>query len=418
MFGVLRRNVEFRRIWLAQVVSEAGDWLNRIAILTLIGELGGARELGVLFGAELVVRLLPTAMMGPIAGPIADRVPRRTLMMAADLVRAGIVLLFLLVDGAEDLWLLYTLLVAQMSVSIFFQSARSASIPRTVPAEELHEAYAVTAATWSTMLSIGALVGGLLVRWVGTDGVFLCDAATYLVSASFLVRLDLGARTEHPERFSVRRILLLEDMRDGLRQVRERGLLWIVLAKSFWGGAGGYLVLLSLYGHRRFGDDEGASELALGTAVGLLYFARGIGTGIGPILARRIFGSSDRALFGQVAGGFAVGALGYACFAPVQSLWLGFACVVFAHLGGSSLWVSSTLLWQRKVEDRYRGRVYALEFLGMTLSFAAAGFLTGRLFDANGSLTHTTWSVTAAVVVLGAAWSFLARRGGLGRVST
>ena len=67
MLGVARRNPAFRRLWLSQVVSEAGDWLNRIAILALIGNLGGARlGLGLLFGVELATRLLPTALMGPI----------------------------------------------------------------------------------------------------------------------------------------------------------------------------------------------------------------------------------------------------------------------------------------------------------------------------------------------------------------
>ena len=78
------------------------------------------------------------------------------------------------------------------------------------------------------------------------------------------------------------------------------------------------------------------------------------------------------------------------------------------------MWVSSTVLWQRHVENRFRGRVYALEFFGMTLAFALGGFLTGELFDWNEDLTWTTWTVTAAVVVLGGTWTALARRSGLG----
>ena len=89
MFGVLRRNPQFRRLWTAQVASEAGDWFNRMAILTLIGTHGGGEQVGLLFGAELATRLLPTAFMGPIAGPIADRISRRALMITADLVRAA-----------------------------------------------------------------------------------------------------------------------------------------------------------------------------------------------------------------------------------------------------------------------------------------------------------------------------------------
>jgi predicted MFS family arabinose efflux permease len=414
MFDVARRNPRFRRLWMAQVVSECGDWLSRVAVLTLIGRLSGTGAtvgVGLLYGAELATRLLPAALAGPLAGPVADRLPRRHLMVAADLARAGIVLGLLLVDEPGDLPLLFGLVVLQMSVAMFFQSARSASIPDTVPRDDLHAAYALSAATWSTMLSLGALFGGILVRWIGIDGVFLLDAVTYLASAALLLGLRLSPPAEHPEPFRVRDVLLLTELRRGLAHVRSLGLTWAVFAKSFWGAAGGYLVVLSLAARERFGDEAGTLEVAsVGTAVGLLYSARGVGTGIGPLLARRLHGSSDPALRRQIAAGFAVGAAGYLLFATCGRLDLALLCVVFAHMGGSTLWVGSTILWQKHVEDRFRGRVYALEFLGMTLSFSLGGFLTGQLYDAIGSLDATITAVSAAVLVLGATWIFLERR--------
>ena len=245
------------------------------------------------------------------------------------------------------------------------------------------------------------------VRWVGIDGVFLVDALTYLVSAALLVRLRLKARPAHPDPFRVRDIVLLTEMRRAFAHVRELALVPAVFAKSFWGGAGGFLVLLSLSANERFASSEQAAVLSpasagiAGTAVGLLYFARGVGTGIGPVLARRFHGSSDAALRRQIAAGFGIGALGYVLFSGCDSLLLAILCVVFAHMGGSALWVASTLAWQRHVEDRYRGRVYALEFFLMTLSFSAAGYATGLLYDATGSLNGTIWTVAGSVVVLG-----------------
>ncbi|HED66225.1 MAG TPA: MFS transporter [Planctomycetes bacterium] len=411
MLELLRKAPEFRRLWIAQVVSEAGDWLNRMAVLALIGALGGGAQIGALFGVELVVRLLPTALMGPIAGPIADRVSRKALMIASDLARALTVLALLFVHDAEDLPLLYTLLIVQMSISIFFQAARSASIPRTVAKEDLHTAFTLTAATWSMMLSIGALFGGVLVSWIGPDGVFLCDAASYVTSALFLARIDLGPAPQHPDSFDWKRIATLADMRDGFAHVRSLGLAWTVFAKSFWGGAGGFLVLLSLAGTLRFGGAAGeASAAAFGTSVGMLYFARGVGTGVGPVLARRWFGSTDSSLRRQVAGGFVVGAVGYLLFGQAPSLPLAVLAVFFAHTGGSAIWVASTLLWQKHVDDRFRGRVYALEFLGMTVSFSLGGLLTGLLYDASRSITATVTLVSLVVLASGLLWARLASR--------
>ena len=110
MLGVVRRNPRFRRLWTAQVITQGGDWLNRMAVLALIGELGSAGAaagVGALFGAELAIRLLPTALLSPLAGPVADRLPRKALMIASDLLRVAIVLGYLLVDEPGELPLLY-----------------------------------------------------------------------------------------------------------------------------------------------------------------------------------------------------------------------------------------------------------------------------------------------------------------------
>ena len=109
VFAVLRNNPEFRKLWFSQVVSSAGDWFNRMAILALIGELGGpdiGTGLGALFAMEFMLRLLPSALFSPLAGALADRLPRRSVMIITDILRAAIVLGFLFVDEANELPLL------------------------------------------------------------------------------------------------------------------------------------------------------------------------------------------------------------------------------------------------------------------------------------------------------------------------
>ena len=413
MLGILRRNPRFRRLWLAQVVSELGDWMGRVAVLAVIGRLGGGAALGgvgMLYAGELAVRLLPASFFGPLAGPLADRVSRRLLMVLSDLVRALLVLGLLLVKDADDLNLLYGLLIAQMSASVFFQAARSAAVPGTLDRDELHAAYALTAATWSAMLSVGAVVGAFAIRAIGPEALFVLDALTYVVSAAFLIGLRLDATEAQPQAFALADVVLLRDIRRGWDHARERGLLPPLLAKTFWGGAGGYLVLLSVSGHEAaapalHADGESAAAALAGFALGLMYGARGLGTGLGPLVARRLFGAAELSLRAQIALGFVVGALGYAVFGLVEGQTARFLAVVVAHMGGSTLWVASTTLWQRGVEDRFRGRVYACEFLGFTLTFTLGGALGGWIYDASGSVAWTAWSLSACVLAMGLGWS-------------
>lgn len=410
---LLRENPAFARLWAAQVVSQAGDWLNRMAILTLIGSVGGegaTAGIGLLFGLELALRLLPGAVLGPLAGPIADRLPRRLVLVTTDLVRACIVAAMWFVRDAQHLPWLYALIAAQTAVSIVFEAARSAAVPDTVAREDLAAAHTLSAATWSTMLSVGAIAGGALVSAIGIHPVFLVDAATYVASALCLWGLRLPPVAQHAEPFRWADVVVLRELRRGYAHARAAGVGPALWAKTFWGGAGGFLILLSLMGHEEggaAGTGHAASDAAFAT--GVLYAARGVGTGIGPYLAQRLFGTSDRALRNQIGWSFLVAALGYAIFGVVQHLAAASFWVGIAHLGGATLWVASTVLWQRHVQTGFRGRIYAFEALFMNLAFACGGIVAGLVFDGTGSLRATAWTVAGLVLTLGVAWMAIAR---------
>jgi len=413
VFTVLRENPEFRKLWMSQVVSSAGDWFNRMAVLALIGDLGGPNfgtGLGALFAFEFTLRLLPTAIFSPIAGPIADRLSRRLVMIITDLLRAGVVLGFLLVDDPSELPLLYALLFSQMSVGIFFDAARSASIPNTIGPEDFHAAYTLSAATWSMMLALGSALGGLLLTIVGLSGVFILDATTYLVSAALVMWLRLPPTPTPDAPMHWADILLVRDLRRAFRHLSERRALPFSLAKCFWGACGGFIVMLSIAGKVRFAPIFGEEAAAAGLATSLLYMARGVGTGVGPVLSRRFFGESDHGLLRQIFTGYFVGALGYALFAPLESLPLALVAIVLAHCGGSALWVGSTTGWQRKIDDAFRGRSFSVEFLLVTVSFTLGALGTGALYDATGSIEQTTWTACGVVVAGGLAWRAIATR--------
>ena len=421
MLDVLRNNPEFRKLWLAQIVSYLGDWLNRIALLALIGQLGGASELfgiGTLYAIELAFRLLPSVFFSPAAGSFADRVSRHGLMITTDLLRAGVVLAMILVQEPGELPWLYALLLVQMGLATFFESARAAALPNTVGPGDLHAAYALSAATWSTMLTVGMVLSWVAIDHLGITGMFVLDAGTYVLSALVLVFLRLPAMPKQAEPFRWGDVLRLVDMRRGLDHARAVGALPGIDAKAFWSPIGGFLVLLSVVGRERFGvlagDDEVALAKAAGGATAVLFAGRGLGTGFGPVFARSWFGSSDRALLRVTAAGFVIAAIGYAGFGVATNLWIASACVLVAHLGGGALWVSSTTFWMGRTEDAFRGRVKAIEMWCSTLAITLGGFVGGILFDVSRSIELTV--AVLVVLTFAAGWVWSGRAGVRGAV--
>src|SRR5215203_4597566 len=115
--SLLRRNVDYRNLWLARVVSNLGDWFNLLASAALITELTGA---GTALSYLFLARLLPFFVMSPIAGVLADRYERRAIMIATDILRAITVLCFLFVRQPNQIWLLYVLTVLQCVFSSLY----------------------------------------------------------------------------------------------------------------------------------------------------------------------------------------------------------------------------------------------------------------------------------------------------------
>jgi hypothetical protein len=265
------------------------------------------------------------------------------------------------------------------------------------------------------MLAVGAFLGGALVEVIGIRAVFALDALSYLVSAAFLVGLTLPPTPRQPEPFRISDVLKLTDLRRGFRHARELGIAPILFSKVLWSPCAGFLVLLPLIA-ARFDQPTGEPlDLAeVGGTIGLFFGARGIGTGLGPLLARRFWGSSEATLVRMTWGGMLVGALGYLGLAFAPSLPLALAAVTLAHMGGSAQWVGSTTYWQRHIDDAYRGRVFATEFLLMTLSFSVFCFVGGLSYDLIGELRPVLLMLVGVTVVgglVGSRWFQVLPRG-------
>ncbi len=392
--ALLKGNPNFRRVWIGEAASWLGDWFGAIAMYTLVRNLTGSPfALGLVF----ITKILPFAVASPLAGLLVDRFNRRRLMIASDLGRAILVLGFLLVDRAEDLPLLYTLTTLQVSLTAVFIPARSASIPNITKPKELLTANALSAATWSTLLAVGAALGGFATNWLGIRAVFGIDSATYLVSAWFLHRTVIPQRTERSESRGV--AAALSETVDGWRHVLQRPpIARIVSAKAAWAiGGGGLVYMLALIG-------EDIASLSAAVGIGILYGARGLGTGVGPVLMRRYLPEESKwplmLGLGIIATGITYMTIG---FIP-WTLWIVILIAV-AHVPSGANWVASTVLLQQRTVDEYRGRVFSTEWLCITLADSVSILVASLLLE-TGVLTLRTGLIAFGLlqVCCGLAW--------------
>lgn len=372
---LLRSNHAFRQLWLGQVISQMGDWFNTIALYTIILQLtGSGRDVGML----LVARFLPSFIFGPLSGVVADRFSRRSIMIISDLLRAVVVLGFLFVRRADQLWIIYVLTVLQLGLSTFFEPAKTAAIPSIVSDRELVAANAISSVTWSVMLTLGAAIGGVITGWFGARVSFVLDSLTFLLSAALIASVRLPKRTPREKtRLTVKRALGITDTIEGVSYVKGRPrVLALLLVKPAWGFGGGILTLLAVFGEKIFPVGSSAA-----TGIGVLFAARGIGTAVGPIVARRIAGEGKRRMQTSIGIAFLIGGLFYIAFGSTSSFVIALLVLGIAHMGGSILWVFSTVMLQQEVEDNFRGRVFAAELALLTLTMAASNYVTGEMLD-------------------------------------
>jgi predicted MFS family arabinose efflux permease len=386
---LLRTNRNFRLLYIGQTISQLGDWFNAVAVYALLLDLTGSATA---VAWMMIVQFLPVAVVGPLAGVVVDRVDRRRLMIATDLLRGSLILGLLLVRRPSDVWIAYVVMALTVGGSAFFEPARTATIPNLTSPDELVPANALSSATWSAMLAIGASLGGVVTAAAGREVAFIVNAASFFVSAVFIARTRYDATpAARPRRIGWAALTGVSDLVEGMRYVRQQShVAALMFVKAGWGLAGGILLLLTIFGHRIF--PVGGSTAA---GIGVLYGARGIGAGIGPIALRWILGQRPQTLRRAIGPAYFMIAIFYSALAAAPTLPLAAVCVLFAHFGGSILWVFSTVLLQMEVPDRFRGRVFAAELTLVTLSSSVSSYCTGYALD------RLSWSPRALSLTLG-----------------
>lgn len=380
---------DFRKLWISHMISLVGDWLSYIAVAVISLQQGdGALAVGMV----LFVHSLPTALMSPIAGPLADRLDRRWLIICGYL---GAALLTLGMWGAanqEAVWLLQAVLFFRVCLSAVAMTARSAAIPALVGREDLRLANALLGLTWSVMFSLGLALGGFATEYLSPSGAILLDAMTFIAAAlvaSTLPTLKPQVGSDGPPRVG------FADMNRAWRYVASRPRLMAnVLAKTppivFNGGA---WVTLNLVAGNRL------SPLSVAVAIGVMQCVRAIGTGIGPLMPSRILPRDPRV-------GSLVAFSGMALFVGVDGVWVSLMALAIWGIGQGHNWVNSTAEIQAATPDHLLGRVTAIDLCSLSLGGALAAVLAGLVCDSWEAPTAGAW-VTFGIAALG--WLYCLR---------
>lgn len=390
---LIRENRDFRQLWIAAVISMLGEWFNTIALFFLILEYTGSEFL---LGLLFTVRMAGFAILQPFIGLLADRYNRKTLMVASNLLQAGFALCFLLVNDSSDIVWMIGLSGLMMVLHGVYMTAERAALPNVVSEEDLATANALDAASWSTALCIGAMLGGVVVSIWGTDAAFIVDSLTFLFGTLFLVNLTIPQTIDESMKgpwFSTG----IQNIKSGWRRIRSQPALFrIVFAKASWNIAGGglagvYLVLM------------GADVQGFGAAFGfgLFFFARGVGTGLGPILARAFLKNEDAwpSLVGYliIVSGLVYFLVG---ISVSYALWITVLLVILAHSASGANWVLSTVMMQQWVEDEVRGRVFSTDMLILSVAFSTSTSVAGYLMENTDLGIQNGIMIFASVMVL------------------
>ncbi len=367
-FGLLQTNRNYRWTWTGQVVSEIGDHFNNIAVFSLAI---AATQSGLAVTGVMLSRAVPAVMAAPVAGVLLDRFDRRRIMIASDLIRAVLALLFIFTVDRGHTWLLYVLSGLLMFASPFFTSGRASILPKIASKKELHTANSLTQTTQWTTTAVGTFLGGMSVTHFGYKLSFVLNAVSFLFSAWSIWQLrgEFKAERKLDAGKAVRPWL---EYKEGLRYMKSTPLIMgIALISVGWAtGGGAAQVLFTIFGEVVF--KRGPS------GIGMIWGAAGLGLVFGGMIGHQLGKRLDFNGYKKaIVVCYLIHGSTYVVFSQMQNFWLA---LFFIGLSRAAVAVSSVLNYSqllRHISDSYRGRVFStiesMTWSTMMVSMLAAG---------------------------------------------
>ena len=379
---LLRDAPAFRRLLLSTAASGAGTWLAVIALTLDVYDRTGS---GAWVSALLIADFLPMIAVGLLLGPLVDRLPRRALMIASDVLRLAVFVALPFAGSAEAV---VALAAVAGGASALFRPAVYAGLPNLVQESDLPLANALFQGAERLTVMVGPLLGGALVAAAGSGPAYAVNAATFGVSALLLLGIPArllqhgGGRSQGHWR----------DLAAGFALLRTSpAVLAVVVVWS-----------VVVFGH----GFVNVAEVALAKTVfgagdfgfGLLFAGFGLGLAAGSLAAGALLVRHGVRRAYPVALGLQ--AVAVAGAAAVPDVWTALPLVAVFGAGNGVAVVANSLLVQRGAPDALRGRAFTL---AMSVNFAAlaAGMIAaGPLLDAVGA--RWCWAVAAVLCGAGA----------------
>ena len=407
---LISSNRDFARLWGAQLVSLLGDWFSTIVISALIvSYTEGTGYQGIAVSGFLIARMIPSLLMRPLAGVLADRFDRKRLLIASDLLRALAVCgLLFTTQSPEYLPLVYVFVILQFLISSVFEPARNALMPSILYRHQLVIGNTLSSITWSAMLAVGAITGGLVAEAFGTQIALVIDALTFVLSAVLVMTVVVPdkPRSEigQPKREIVDKAqrTFADGVRYLLRHPATAAALFVKAGQSITSAD----TLLIIYGTQVFVlGEQGVTSMAF------LWAAFGVGAVAGPLITNRFSDDSVRVLRRLIGVGFALIALSWLLWGMAPSLELLALAVVVRAMGGSVNWTYSSVIIQQVVPDDYLGRMFSLDFAGFELVQSISIVVIGVLIDAAGvaNISHIVFGSALVAVAPLLLWMWILR---------
>jgi MFS family permease len=400
---LFRRNPAFFRMWLAECASLVGDWFSLVAVSILAAEKGGG-EGALAVAVTLAAYELPCAAMRPVAGVLADRFDRRNVLITVHVIQALLTAVMAQRALARDVFALQALVFIRSVVAGMDWPARNGAIRRLVVEQDRLAANALGGASWSAMYAVGMALGGF-VTTLGVPVALTIDAVTFAFAALLLTTLPALPTRGAEAGFRGALAKARDDFVEGTRIARSSVDRFRAVASktplALVSGAG--VVLLNVFAQRS--AFAGSPALTLG----ILQATRGIGTGLGPLLAAYAIERGFRLQHARrVAGVF--GIVGLAMLGLSSGSWWCLLPVWLWGMGVGSNWMISSAELQRHSDDEAIGRLSGLDLLSVETSFALSALAGAWAIESTG-MPGSAAAVGAALGALGFLAVFLGVRG-------